>query len=936
MSRPSGAERKAHLAALSGLLSAAWWFLAATALSPSAAANSVGELAPIKLGILAHRSAEAVQADWQPLLDELNRTLPQSAQMTLVSGDFREINRLIEIGAIDLILTNPAHLVRLRAEHPRMRALATIVEDRRGMLLSGYGGVIISAAERSDIQTLTDLPRARIAAVDADSLGGFQAQLYEMHRAGLPMPRPGSVLFTDMPHARVVDEVLSGRADVGFLRTSVLEMMAEAGAVDLADLRVINPQQHVGFPYRVSTALYPQWALAAMPEVSPELANLIAVTLLSMADTAPTAHNDIGVSFTVAVDYQPVEQLARALRLPPFDDTPDFRLVDVLSRYPFQSAAYAILLFFLVILLLALLLANRHLREMQQRFRVLFEYSPISIMLHDAETGEVLDANPAAWRAYGLNSLKEMRDFDLWMNSSYLGDQAMARLRRAASGVPQRFEWPGRRADGELFWEDVSLTPVTISGRKCVFSTALDITARKHHEDELDRVANYDTLTGLPNRRMLTDLLRQTIARAERDGHSFALCYLDLDEFKPINDEYGHSTGDKVLIEVGDRLRRVVRAGDSVARLGGDEFVVLLDEIQGEERIEVMLNRMLSSIRQPIHLDGLKLCVGASIGVTIYPNDAADADTLLRHADQAMYLAKDQGRNRYCLFDIDLERDAESRRRRLQRLREAIDLGELQLYYQPKVELESGRVLGVEALVRWVQPDGCVVFPDAFLDLIEHSELESRFSDMVLEQALLQLSTWNRAGLSLPVSINISGQSLLREGFVERIRRVLVRHPTVQPSDLELEIVETVAVADTTRAVAVLNECREMGLRIAMDDFGTGYSSLRYLRALPIDSLKIDQSFVRDMLVDMNDRGIVESVISLAIAFDLDVIAEGVESPAHAVELVKLGCRKGQGFAFSQAIPADQMQAWLEEWQLSRRWQHFTDDQEPVVSKQVE
>ena len=931
-----GADERSRPAGSGWLLAAVCLMLMITAMSPVAAVQAGNEQTLIRLGLLAQRSAEEIQADWQPLLDELNRALLPSARMQLLAGDFREINRLVETGAIDLLLTNPAHHVRLRTERPQMRALATIVENRRGVLLSGYGGVIISAAERSDLQTLHDLSRARIAAVDGASLGGFQAQLYEMHRAGLPIPRASSIRYTDMPHARVVDEVLSGRADIGFLRTSVLEMMAEQGALDLSRLRVVNPQQHVGFPYAISTALYPQWVLAAMPEVSPELANLIAITLLSMAETAPTAHAEIQVSFTVAVDYQPVEEVARTLRLPPFDTAPDFRLVDVLSRYPLQSGAYAILLLALIFSLLALLFANRHLREMQQRFRALFEHSPISIMLHDADTGEVLDANPAAWRIYGLNSVEELRQFDLWMNSSYLGEQAIARLRRAAGGQPQRFEWPGRRAGGELFWEDVSLTPVVMGGRQCVFSTALDITARKHHEDELDRVANYDTLTGLPNRRMLTDLLRQTIARAERDGHSFALCYLDLDEFKPINDEHGHSTGDKVLIEVGKRLRRVVRAGDSVARLGGDEFVVLLDEIQGEERVDMMLDRMLSAIRQPIHLEGLKLRVGASIGVTIYPNDAADADTLLRHADQAMYQAKDQGRNRYCLFDTDLERDAENRRRELQRLGEALDGGEFQLYYQPKVELKTGRVLGVEALVRWVQSGGQVALPAAFLDLIEQSELALRFGEMVLEQALIQLSAWKAAGLDLPISINISGQFLLRDGSVEHIRRALVRHPDVLPSELELEIVETVAVADITRAVAVLNECREMGLRIAMDDFGTGYSSLRYLRALPIDSLKIDQSFVRDMLVDANDRGIVESVISLAAAFDLDVIAEGVESPAHAVELVKLGCRKGQGFAFSQAIPADQMPAWLDEWQHSRRWQHFGDDQETGVSEQVE
>lgn len=1031
----------------------------------SAVATPLDEPLPIRLGVLANREADEVRADWQPLLESLGRALPSRHYIELIPGNFAEITRLAENNEIDLLLTNPAHHVRLRAERPEIRALASVVESRGGVLLSGYGGVIIVAAERTDLRSLADLSGARIAAVSPDSLGGYQAQLYEIHRAGLPLPRPANIHFTDMPQSQVVEQVRSGQADAGFLRTSVLEMLVAEGELDLAQLRLINVNEHVGFPYQASTALYPQWVLAAMPNVGLELANQFAVNLLSMPDTAPTAHGDIRVSFAVAVDYQSVEQIARTLRLPPFDVAPEFRWADVFSRFPIQSTAFVFLLLALLSSLAALTIFNRRLdrvrrrasqaaenydrlvaelpvgvyelidpapeeplkpgfvsaltkrmlglapdqpandytvlfqnihpddrarvnasgklarqqqrpfhcefrvsqgereywleaeswprylpdgsavwtsslvditsrREMQQRFRVLFEHSPLSIMLHDAETGEVLDANPAAWASYGLKSLDELREFDLWMHSATVGAEAAQRLRRAARGDPQRFEWPGVRADGEQFWEDVLLTPVMIDGRQCVFSTATDITARKRHEEELDRVANYDTLTALPNRRMLTELLRQSIARADRDDHAFALCYLDLDEFKPINDEHGHSVGDEVLVEIGQRLRRVVRTGDTVARLGGDEFVVLLDDIHSQDRIEVMLSRMLSVIRQPMNIKGLVLQVLASIGVTVYPNDSVDADTLLRHADHAMYQAKDHGRNRFCMFDTDLQRHADFRRRELQRLGDALNAGEFQLHYQPKVELGTGRVIGAEALVRWAQPDGSLTMPDEFLYLVEASELEQRFGEWVIDQALLQMAAWQAEGLDMPISVNVFGQSLLREGFVERIGRALARYPTVRPSAFELEIVETAAVTDTSKAVRVLNECRAMGVRVSLDDFGTGYSSLSHIRSLPIDTLKIDQSFVRDMLVDSNDLGIVESVISLARAFQLDVIAEGVESPAHAAALVKLGCQKGQGFVFSKALPASGLPGWLRQWRREHRWREFSAEQEPAAPNQ--
>jgi ABC-type phosphate/phosphonate transport system substrate-binding protein len=444
----SGTERLASLGHVAlglvfGLLSLAAWA------GPDGTGEEMAAPVPIRLGILAHREPSAVQAAWKPLVESLNRVLPPMHYIELVPGNFEQINRLASEGGIDLLLTNPAHHVRLRAERPQMRALATIVESRDGILLSGYGGVIIAAAGRNQPATLADLQTARIAAVSPDSLGGYQAQLYEMHRAGLALPRPGNVHFTDMPQSLVIDEVLSGRADAGFLRTSVLEMLEAEGRLDLSQLRIITPQDHLGFHYVSSTALYPQWVLTAMPEVGIELANAFAITLLSMPDTAPTARPDTRVSFAVAVDYQPVEAIARTLRLPPFDVTPDFHWTDVPSRYPFQTLAFSLLLMALLISLIAVILFNRRLDQARLKaarvaadFDRLVAELPVGIyelnersLEHPMELGFV---SHLTLRMFGLDPSQPPEDYASLVRNIHPDDRALVEAKSLEARRLQR------------------------------------------------------------------------------------------------------------------------------------------------------------------------------------------------------------------------------------------------------------------------------------------------------------------------------------------------------------------------------------------------------------------------------------------------------------------------------------------------------------------
>ena len=485
-----------------------------------------------------------------------------------------------------------------------------------------------------------------------------------------------------------------------------------------------------------------------------------------------------------------------------------------------------------------------------------------------------------------------------------------------------RGELWNRRRNGDIFAELLTISCVrdakgVVQYYIGVFS---DISQIKSHEAELHRIAHFDPLTGVPNRRLLVDRLHQALARAARNGSSLAVGFLDLDGFKVINDAHGHALGDRLLIEVTRRITEVLRAEDTLARLGGDEFVVLLTDISSERDCTLVLDRLLQVVQQSMRIEGRELRVTASIGVSLFPHDNADADTLMRHADQAMYLAKEAGKNRYQLFDPVSDRRAQSHRELLQRLQQALDAREFVLHYQPKVDLIAGRLLGVEALIRWNCPGRGLLPPSEFLPQLQSSSLELVLGDWVIEEALSQAQRWREQGLDLRVSINVSAAQLQQPDFHEKLAQALRRHAGQAPQQFELEVLETAQIEDMDAAVGILRRCGDLGVRFALDDFGTGYSSLTYLRKLPVQTLKIDQSFVRGMLGNADDMGIVEGVIRMARAFRMEVVAEGVETLEHGRILLQQGCHLMQGFGIARPMPAEALAAWLLRWQFEAPW----------------
>jgi len=470
---------------------------------------------------------------------------------------------------------------------------------------------------------------------------------------------------------------------------------------------------------------------------------------------------------------------------------------------------------------------------------------------------------------------------------------------------------------GMIVSHDAQKTPLRMIG------TNTDITLMKEHQNELERIANYDILTNLPNRVLLADRISQAMLQCNRRSKSLAVVFLDVDGFKYINDSYGHALGDQLLIALSSRMKKALRDSDTLSRIGGDEFISVLTDLTTVADCEPILERLLLAVSDPITVNNVIINVSASIGITLYPQDSVDTDQLIRHADQAMYVAKQSGKNQYHLFDTAQDDAVKLQRENLEAIRRALDKQEFVLYYQPKVNMRTGKVIGVEALIRWQNPEKGLLNPIEFLPAIENNPMNIEMGEWVIDTALRQISQWQKMDLGLPVSIsvNISAVQLQQTNFVARLTTLLAAHPDVEPHCLELEVLETSALDDVDFVSVIMSACMKLGVKFALDDFGTGYSSLTYLRRLPANLIKIDQSFVRDMLSDADDFAIVEGVIALSKSFKRDVIAEGVETIEHSTALLQMGCHLAQGYGIAKPMPANDIPTWIGDWKAPISWQ---------------
>ena len=1001
---------------------------------------------PVRIGVLAYRDMESTAKSWNPTADYLAKALPGHA-FRIVPLHNQELDDAVTKGDVDFVLTQPEQYVILR-NRLGLTAIATLMPRVDGRPVMEMGGVIFTRSDQKDIQGLSDLRGRKIAAVYQHSLGGYRIQQWTLLQGGVRLPEDAASLdFTGQPQDRVVEAVLGGRADVGFVRTGVLEAMSREGKLDLGRVRVINARPPQDFPFLLSTDLVPEWPFAARRGVPEPLVKGVALALLKLAPDSDAARAGSYFGFSPPGDYTPLEAILLRLKAHP-GRLEQFDASDVAQKYRWEFMAILALLGLLAAsIALRLRRDNQHIAKAAEERDLLLGSLAEGVCGFDRD-GRCTFINQAARVMLGLaegETLGELRhpmfhflegvSRDIWDEACPLrstlvdgqsreGEAQVIRIdqqgripveysitplrgRRGVLGVVVTFQditerklrdaaqrvaavafetqegmlitdsnarilrvnsafteltgyapeeaigktpallksgrhdrafyqrlwhslreegsWQGeiwnRRKNGELYPEWLTITAVRGDNNDiCHYvGTFLDMSQRKKAEAQIEYMALYDSLTGLPNRRLLMERLHQAVLSRARANKYGALLFIDLDNFKTLNDTQGHDVGDSLLTQVSDRLKSCVREEDTVARLGGDEFIVMLDEL-GEDReqaailAEIVGEKILDRLNQPYDLAESDYQSGASIGITLFHSHEFTVEELLKRADMAMYQAKSAGRNNLHFFDPGMQAAVEARASLEKEMRNGLKKREFLLHYQPQVD-EVGHIHGAEALVRWQHPARGLLSPNAFIPMAESTGLILHLGQIVLETACAQLAAWqaNPATAHLSLSVNVSARQFRQTDFVERVKGAL-QHARAQPTGLKLELTESMMLEGVEAVIAKMLALKELGVGFALDDFGTGYSSLAYLKRLPLDEIKIDQSFVRDALENVNDATITRTVLALGQTFGLSVIAEGVETAEQHVFLQEHGCKSFQGYLFSRPIPIEELEANLAAW----------------------
>jgi diguanylate cyclase (GGDEF)-like protein/PAS domain S-box-containing protein len=560
--------------------------------------------------------------------------------------------------------------------------------------------------------------------------------------------------------------------------------------------------------------------------------------------------------------------------------------------------------------------AQEALRISEERYRMAFKMSLDSINLNSLSDGRYVDCNKAFFDATGYTPEEVIGrtsiELNIWADPE--DRQTLASMVRE-HGVCRNFEARFRKKSGETLWGLMSASVIELEGEPCILSITRDISDGKAAEDEIRHLAFYDALTELPNRRLLLERLRQALAASKRNGRQQALLFVDLDNFKTLNDTLGHPIGDLLLREVGHRLASCIRSVDTAARVGGDEFVVILDDLselpeEAASRAKIVAEKILSRLSEPYALTGRECLSTSSIGITIFGDRNEGTSEILQQADIAMYQAKAAGRDSIRFFAPELQAAVNARALLEDELRQGIRSRQFVLWYQPQVE--RGQVIGAEALLRWNHPTRGILAPAAFIALAEDTGLILPLGSQVLEEACRQIAVWgkNAATASLSVAVNVSARQFRQSDFVAQVLTVL-EQTGADPRRLKLEITESLLVENLDETIAIMTELKSHGVEFSLDDFGTGYSSLAYLKRLPLDQLKIDRAFVRDMLADAASSAIAQAIVSLSRAMSLSLLAEGVETEEQRVRLAGLGCEAYQGYLFSPPVPPERFELLL-------------------------
>lgn len=560
---------------------------------------------------------------------------------------------------------------------------------------------------------------------------------------------------------------------------------------------------------------------------------------------------------------------------------------------------------------------ERQLREQEQFIRKLsraVEQSPVAIIITDT-SGTIEYVNPRYTELTGYTSTESVGKKPNILKSGETPPEEYRKIWEIISGGGKwSGEFHNRKKNGELYWASASVSPITDADEQISHFIAFqeDITERKQAEETIKQMAYYDTLTGLPNRHLFNELMHLALAQAHRHSRLLAVLFLDLDRFKHINDTLGHSVGDQLLQAAAQRIKECCRRDrDTVARRGGDEFIILLPDIDAVQEAVRVAQKIIDAFKQVFVLPGIELFISTCIGISIFPNDGQDTENLVKNADMAMYRAKEQGRSRYHLYTSSMDEQAFHRLTMENSLRKALQRDELTLCYQPKVNIKTGQIVCIEALVRWQDPELGVIQPKQFIPLAEDTGLIIPLGEWVLRTACAQNKTWQQSNYPLMrVAVNFSARQFQQPKLEDMIERILI-DADLAPCWLEMEVTESIMLQNVDKTIKTLNTLNNMGIHISIDDFGTGYSSLSYIKKLPIHTLKIDQSFIKDINSNLDDEAIATAVITMAKSLRLNVIAEGVETMEQMKLLNGLDCPEMQGYFFSEPLPAAEVTALL-------------------------
>ncbi|MDD2685319.1 MAG: EAL domain-containing protein [Gallionella sp.] len=912
----------------------------------------------ISIGVLSFRPLAQTEQQWQPMADYLNQRIPEY-HFNISVHYYKELDLATNRHEFDFVFTNPEHYITIRADYS-LYAIATLMPLAEGYPVTQFGGVILARADRNDINTLSDVRGKIVASPAEQSLGGYLMQRWVLFKQNVGVKELKQVHFTGMPHDKAVMEVLNGVADVGFVRTGILENMAREGKIRLDQFKILNQQPLTHFPQQRSTDLYPEWPIAAMPDVPDSLVKQVTLALLQIRPEDLVAQKGKFYGFAPAGNYAAVEAMMERLKVNP-ERAHEFDLRDVTRKYaPELISGGLLLLLGMVATAIYLARTNRRLiqstherelldeelrlansslelkvtlrtHELQQseaRFRHMFEHHASPMLLLDPDTGMIVNANQAAASFYGytIEQMTQMTIYQINVMSKAEIDAERGKAQQEDRGY---FVFPHRLANGTIRTVEVHSSPFEVQGRALSFSIIHDITERRQMEEQMHDLAFYDALTKLPNRRLLLDRLGKSLVSAARMRRHGALMFLDLDHFKMLNDLHGHDVGDMLLVEVAARLLHCIREQDSAARLGGDEFVVLLDglsEKSGEAVVqaESVAEKVRTALSQPYVLkrvgedDPIVHHCSSSIGVTVFCEHDETLEQLLKWTDMAMYRAKDAGRNAIRFFDPDMQTAIELRAALEADLHTALAQDQFRLFYQVQVNA-SGKPIGAEALLRWQHPLRGLVSPAEFIPMAEESGLIVPIGTWVLNNACAQIKRWqqDKAMSNLSFAVNVSAKQFQQPSFVAEVM-MTVRKYGIKPLSLKIELTESTVLVNVDETIAKMSALKEIGVLFSMDDFGTGYSSLSYLKRLPLDQLKIDQSFVREITSDAADSVMVMTLVDLGMNFELDVIAEGVETEAQLKVLRRCGCGNYQGYLFSRPVPVEQFEQVVHERMLPK------------------